>query len=450
MEYGLQLFSVRDVTERDMEGALRQVAEMGYRSVEFAGFFGHSAQEIKGWLDKYGLTASGTHTGMSELTGDKLQETIAYHQAIGCRNLIVPYESFATKGEIDAFIQRVQQVEPQLNAAGITLHYHNHDHEFKPNQDGLIPEEELLARTNLLLEVDTYWVYAAGKDPVAFLQEHKDRIRVIHLKDGKGGDACASLGQGIAPVAQVRQAAIQLGLEMVVGVPWRAGCVWTSCWWTPPAWRRSSAAWTSCAARTRRTATKIPPRGRQKENRERPALPVFAYQANSGFLGGQADEVLPSFHAAGAEDFHIPGLLAVAEHKGRGQGAAVFRHHLGVEGEQLVPPLDLVAHFGEALEAVALQLVGVHAHVDEELYALCCAKAQGVFGGKGKLNPGVSRGEELAPLWEDDHPRAQNLLGKGGVGTLGNRGHFARYGATEQGAFPQRRSRHSVSPFCKR
>ena len=104
MEYGLQLFSVRDVTERDMEGALRQVAEMGYRSVEFAGFFGHSAQEIKGWLDKYGLTASGTHTGMSELTGDKLQETIAYHQAIGCRNLIVPYESFATKGEIDAFI----------------------------------------------------------------------------------------------------------------------------------------------------------------------------------------------------------------------------------------------------------------------------------------------------------------------------------------------------------
>ena len=214
MEYGLQLFSVRDVTEQDMEGALRQVAEMGYRSVEFAGFFGHSAQEIKGWLDKYGLTASGTHTGMSELTGDKLQETIAYHQAIGCRNLIVPYESFATKGEIDAFIQRVQQVEPQLNAAGITLHYHNHDHEFKPNQDGLIPEEELLARTNLLLEVDTYWVYAAGKDPVAFLQEHKDRIRVIHLKDGKGGDACASLGQGIAPVAQVRQAAIQLGLEM--------------------------------------------------------------------------------------------------------------------------------------------------------------------------------------------------------------------------------------------
>ena len=64
--------------------------------------------------------------------------------------------------------------------------------------------------------MDTYWVYAAEKDPVAFLREHKDRIQVIHLKDGKGGDSCASLGQGIAPVADVRKAAIELGFDMVV------------------------------------------------------------------------------------------------------------------------------------------------------------------------------------------------------------------------------------------
>ena len=104
MEYGLQLFSVRDVTENDLEGALRQVAEMGYSAVEFAGFFGHSAQEVKGWLDKYGLKVSGTHTGMAELTDDKLEETIAYHQAIGCENIIVPYEGFETGADIDAFV----------------------------------------------------------------------------------------------------------------------------------------------------------------------------------------------------------------------------------------------------------------------------------------------------------------------------------------------------------
>ena len=216
MEYGLQLFSVRDVTEQDMEGALRQVAEMGYRSVEFAGFFGHSAQEIKGWLDKYGLTASGTHTGMSELTGDKLQETIAYHQAIGCRNLIVPYESFATKGDIDVFIQRVQQVEPQLNAAGITLHYHNHDHEFKPNEDGQIIYDEIVARTNVALEIDTYWAYAAGKDPVQMMETLKARVPVIHIKDGLANREGKPLGLGTAPVAAVYKKAVEMGIPMVV------------------------------------------------------------------------------------------------------------------------------------------------------------------------------------------------------------------------------------------
>lgn len=216
MKYGLQLFSVRDVTEKDLEGALKAVAEMGYSFVEFAGFFGHSAEEVKGWLDKYGLTASGTHTGLSALTDDVLEETIAYHKAIGCKDIIIPYEGMATQAEVDAVVDRVNVLIPRLKAEGIALHYHNHAHELQPNQDGLVPEEELLQRTDILLEVDTYWAFAADKDPVAFLREHKDRIQVIHLKDGKGGDTCASLGQGIAPVAAVRQAAIELGLTMVV------------------------------------------------------------------------------------------------------------------------------------------------------------------------------------------------------------------------------------------
>ena len=52
-EYGLQLFSVRDITGNDLEGTLRAVAEMGYKYVEYAGFFGHSAEQVKEWQDKY-------------------------------------------------------------------------------------------------------------------------------------------------------------------------------------------------------------------------------------------------------------------------------------------------------------------------------------------------------------------------------------------------------------
>ena len=67
MNYGLQLYSVRDITGTDLAGSLEQVAALGYRFVEFAGFFGHSAEDVKNMLDKNGLAVSGTHTGWQEL-----------------------------------------------------------------------------------------------------------------------------------------------------------------------------------------------------------------------------------------------------------------------------------------------------------------------------------------------------------------------------------------------
>ena len=216
MNYGLQMFSLRDITKDDMEGALREVAAMGYSAVEFAGFMGYSAQQIKAWLDQYGLRASGTHTGLALLTDDVLDETIAYHKAIGCENIIIPYEKMETKAMVDAFIDRVNVLIPRLKAEGIKLHYHNHDIEFKPNEDGVIPEEEIINRTELGLEIDTYWAFAAGKDPVQVLNDHKDRISVIHLKDGMGDREGRSLGLGKAPVLQVRETALALGMEMVV------------------------------------------------------------------------------------------------------------------------------------------------------------------------------------------------------------------------------------------
>ena len=216
MGYGLQMYSVRDITKEDMEGALREVAAMGYSSVEFAGFMGHSAETILGWLIKYNLEVSGTHTGLAGLTDDVLEETIAYHKAIGCKNIIIPAANLSTKEEVDAVIDRINELIPILKAEGIDLHYHNHAFEFEANQDGIIPQKEILERTKALLEVDTYWVFAANEDPVAYIKEHQDRITVIHLKDGIGGHEGTSLGQGKAPVKEVLATAKELGYDIVV------------------------------------------------------------------------------------------------------------------------------------------------------------------------------------------------------------------------------------------
>jgi len=215
MEYGIQMYSLRDITDKDMDKALKSVAEMGYKFVEFAGFFGHPAEEIKAMLDNYGLYCSSTHTGWGEVANN-FEETVKYHKTIGNKNIIVPGADLSNREKIDAFVEMVNKFQPMLADEGIDFHYHNHSHEFLPNADGSMIHEELEKRTNILFQIDTYWAFAAKLDPVATITRLKDRIRLIHLKDGDGGHKGYSLGMGAAPVAAVRDCAIDLGFKMVV------------------------------------------------------------------------------------------------------------------------------------------------------------------------------------------------------------------------------------------
>lgn len=216
MEYGLQLFSVRDFTDKDLPGTLEKVAGMGYKYVEFAGFFGYSDKDIKAMLDKNGLIASGTHSGTGGLLPENIEESIRFHKGIGCTNYIIPGDDLSTKEKLDRFIETVNLARPVLLKNGIKLHYHNHSHEFFPNADGLFIHEELEKRTDILFEIDTFWAFNAGKDPVEMLERLKDRTEIIHLKDGFKGGAGKSLGEGEAPVPAVLKKARELGLTVVV------------------------------------------------------------------------------------------------------------------------------------------------------------------------------------------------------------------------------------------
>src|SRR5450631_817503 len=99
---GLQLYSVRDALGKDFEGTLKQVAEMGFEGVEFAGGFGKYAKDAEGLrklLDSLKLKAAGTHTGAGILAGDKLKDTIAFYKTLGCTLLIVPGDGRYTKSD---------------------------------------------------------------------------------------------------------------------------------------------------------------------------------------------------------------------------------------------------------------------------------------------------------------------------------------------------------------
>ena len=214
-KYGIQLYSLRDIANVDFEGMLKAVADMGYKMVESAGFFGHDAKTVKGWLDKYGLEICSTHTGWDLLTNN-FDATMQYHIDIGCKNLIIPGAPHANQAEIDTLVQKINEWQPILEKNGIALHYHNHWQEFVPNPDGSVAYDALVEKTNVLLEIDTYWAYIADKDPIELMDKYGDRVKFIHLKDGTKDKVGKSLGLGTAPVKEVLAKAEATGRVVVV------------------------------------------------------------------------------------------------------------------------------------------------------------------------------------------------------------------------------------------
>ena len=172
-------------------------------------------QRNQAHADKLGLRCSGTHTGWQDIAYN-FEKNVEYHKEIECENIIIPGADLSDKKKLDDFINMLNVAIPKVAECGLNLHYHNHSHEFMPNNDGQIIHEELEHRTNVLFEIDTYWAYNAGLDPVALLKRLAHRVRVIHLKDGNDKGHGFALGEGTAPVKEVRRTAIELGMTMVV------------------------------------------------------------------------------------------------------------------------------------------------------------------------------------------------------------------------------------------
>ena len=214
--YGLQLYSVRDITENDLGTALKAVKELGYSSVEFAGFFGNSAADVKAMLDANGLICAGTHTGIGELKPDVIAETVKYHKAIGNSKIIIPGADLGTMEKLEEFCDAVNYAQPILEGNGIMLGYHNHSFEFELMPWGSTIHSELEKRTSLSFQLDTYWAFNAGCDPLSTMKRLAGRLCSIHLKDGFKGGKGMALGEGEAPVKAVRDLAAELGLPIVV------------------------------------------------------------------------------------------------------------------------------------------------------------------------------------------------------------------------------------------
>jgi sugar phosphate isomerase/epimerase len=182
----LQLYSVRDDCRTDFDAALAQVAAMGFAGVEFAGYYHYENEpaKLRRRLDDLNLKAAGTHVRTSAFADDTIARTIDFHQAIGCRFLIVPSDAAFTDPEKSrALAETFNRTAARLKPLGMACGFHNHKGEFAT--DGGKTWWDLFAeRTtpDVILQQDCGWTTMAGLDPVAQIRRHPGRTKSTHFK----------------------------------------------------------------------------------------------------------------------------------------------------------------------------------------------------------------------------------------------------------------------------
>lgn len=211
----IQLYTLREEAGKDFIGTLEKVAQIGYEGVEFAGFFDTPAEVLKAHLDRLGLKVVGSHTPLEALTTN-LDEVIAYNQVIGNKYIVCPWSDVKDMETLTNLADKLKGVAEVLEQHGMELLYHNHDHEFVKVEDVYILDRLYDAlEGKLKAEIDTFWVFRAGVDVCNYLIKHKERIRMVHLKDGTK-DKLAALGEGEAPLHEIVRTAKEIGLEWLI------------------------------------------------------------------------------------------------------------------------------------------------------------------------------------------------------------------------------------------
>lgn len=186
---GVQLYTVRDQMKQDFDGTLAKVAAIGYKEVEFAGYFDHSPKEVRAALEHHGLTSPSCHV-QYDVLDDKWPAQIESAKVIGQSYIVMPWIPEELRKDPDIWKRAAEKFNHAGEAskkAGVQFAYHNHWFEFLP-VNGKLPYDMLLADTdpNLVkMELDLCWITVGGSDPIKYFNRYPGRFPLVHVKDVK-------------------------------------------------------------------------------------------------------------------------------------------------------------------------------------------------------------------------------------------------------------------------
>ncbi|HEX5410035.1 MAG TPA: sugar phosphate isomerase/epimerase [Gemmatimonadaceae bacterium] len=196
---GVQLYSVRDLMDKDVEGTLAALAAIGYREVEFAGLHGRTAADLRGMLKRHSLVSPSSHVSLEDAQHN-WDRTLADLTTLGNTFVVIPWidDTYRTVDGYKRVAAMFNTAAAAARKAGLQFAYHNHDYEFAP-VEGQRPYDILLAECDpdlVRMEMDLYWIVKGGGDPLAYIARYPGRFPLIHAKDmAKNGDM-VDVGKG--------------------------------------------------------------------------------------------------------------------------------------------------------------------------------------------------------------------------------------------------------------
>jgi len=222
-QVGIQMYSVRDMCAEDFLGTIRKIADIGYRNIELAGYYGVSARELKATIEDAGLSAPSAHIGLDlqQPIADQVKRQLEYAQELGLKRYIVPYYPLGdnpTEDDIAKMASILEEAASIVTAGGLQFGYHNHAFEFK-KVNGTPAIDLLLARVSselLFAEFDLGWVKVGGQDPAAYVKKYAGRVPVVHAKDFKEDGTDAEIGKGSVDWDSALAAVVEAGVEYVI------------------------------------------------------------------------------------------------------------------------------------------------------------------------------------------------------------------------------------------
>lgn len=215
---GLQLYTVREPLAADIDRTLRDIADLGYREVETAGFAAAAIDVLQEKLHRFGLTTPSMHAGYDDLRQNP-DGVVAQAAILGSTFAVCPSIDADQRRTLDDWkraCETLNRAGSILRRQGVTLAYHNHDFEFVPFEDGTTPFQLLTRESDagdVKLELDVYWLAKASLDPVRSLVDAGGRVVLVHLKDLGRDGSTVELGAGILDIEAIVRTALLAGVK---------------------------------------------------------------------------------------------------------------------------------------------------------------------------------------------------------------------------------------------